>query len=273
MGRGGFLHPIPICFVPWFLFLSLQRHLAAGRLRRPSVFGPFLSISFGGVDPHLVLLPWMPVLPPFLFSYCLVFRSRVLGAVVVASLDFWPNLGLSRLEKATRLFGLMFGRFIFEFGITGSAGSDHGSRDPPCPVSGGTTAHLARYYRWSGTAAVEARYYRWCGTAAVQARYYRRMPSSIVSYHMFIHICCVYLVLIVPSGCFVCPCVWFQVMNILSSKSAVSTPGVQRRSGTAHLRLQVGLPVLHSRQGVLPQVLILLARRRLPADRSQVARK
>ena len=147
---------------------SLQRHLAAGRLRRPSVSGPFLSISFGGVDPHLVLLPWMPVLPPFLFSSCLVFRSCVLGAIVVASLDFWPNLGLSRLEKATRLFGLMFGRFIFEFGIPGSAGSDHGSRDPPCPVSGGTTAHLARYYRWSGTTAPRS------GTTAyVAKRYYR----------------------------------------------------------------------------------------------------
>ena len=118
MGRGGFLHPIPICFVPWFLFLSLQRHLAAGGLRRPSVSGPFLSISFGGVDPHLVLLPWMPVLPPFLFSSCLVFRSRVLGAIVVASLDFWPNLGLSRMEKASRQFGLVVGRTIFEFGRT-----------------------------------------------------------------------------------------------------------------------------------------------------------
>ena len=111
------------------------------------------------------------------------------------------------------------------------------------------------------------------GTTAEQARYYRWMPSSIVSYHMLIHLCCVYLVLIVPSGCFLCLCVWFQVMNILSSKSVVSTPGVQRRSGTAHLRLQVVLPVLHSRQGVLPQVLTPLARRRFPADRSQVAGK
>ena len=124
--------------------------------------GPFLSISFGGVDPHLVLLPWMPVLPPFLFSLCLVFRSCILGAIVVASLDFWPNLGLSRLEKATRLFGLMFGRFIFEFGIPGSAGSDHGSRNPLCPVSGGTTAHLARYYHLRGTTAPT------CGTTARQ---------------------------------------------------------------------------------------------------------
>ena len=127
---------------------------------------------------------------------------------------------------------------------------------------------------WHGTTAGAVLPLMWLsGTTAEQARYYRWMPSSIVSYHMLIHLCCVYLVLIVPSGCFLCPCVWFQVMNILSSKSAVSTPGVQRRSGTAHLRLQVVLPVLHSRQGVLPQVLILLARRRLPADRSQVARK
>ena len=113
----------------------------------------------------------------------------------------------------------------------------------------------------------------WRGTAAEQARYYRWMPSSIVSYHMLIHLCCVYLVLIVPSGCFLCPCVWFQVMNILSSKSAVSTPGVQRQSGTAHLRLQVVLPVLHRRQWVLPQVPILLSRRRLPTGQSQVARR
>ena len=127
---------------------------------------------------------------------------------------------------------------------------------------------------WHGTTAGAVLLLMWLsGTTAERARYYRWMPSSIVSYHMLIHLCCVYLVLIVSTGCFLCPCVWFQVMNILSSKSAVSTPGVQRRSGTAHLRLQVVLPVLHSRQGVLPQVLILLARRRLPADRSQVVRK
>ena len=175
MGRGGFLHPIPICFVPWFRFLSLQRHLAAGRLRRPSVSGPFLSISFGGVDPHLVLLPWMPVLPPFLFSSCLVFRSRVLGAIVVASLDFWPNLGLSRLEKATRLFGLMFGRFIFEFGITGSAGSDHGSRNRRFPVLRGTTAPAG--------AVLPLGWY-----SAYGQRYYRCLPDSIITYLCLIHV-------------------------------------------------------------------------------------
>ena len=36
--------------------------------------------------------------------------------MVVASLDFWLNLGLSWLEKATRLSRLEFGRIIFEFG-------------------------------------------------------------------------------------------------------------------------------------------------------------
>ena len=87
----------------------------AGGLRWISVSGASLSISFGGVDPHLVILPWMPVLPPFLLSFCLVFRSCFLGAMVVASLDFWPNLGLSWLEKATRLSRLEFGRIFFEF--------------------------------------------------------------------------------------------------------------------------------------------------------------
>ena len=171
MDRGGFLPPYPFASSPRSSSsLSSAISPREGSGGPPS--GPFLSISFGGVDPHLVLLPWMPVLPPFLFSSCLVFRSRVLGAIVVASLGFWPNLGLSRLEKATRLFGLMFGRFIFEFGIPGSAGSDHGSRDPPCSISGGTTAHMARYYRWSRTTAprggttayVVKRYYRWAGT-------------------------------------------------------------------------------------------------------------
>ena len=44
------------------------------------------------------------------------FQISLLGAIVVASLDFWLNLGLSRLEKATRLSRLEFGRNIFEFG-------------------------------------------------------------------------------------------------------------------------------------------------------------
>ena len=72
---------------------------------------------------------------------------------MVASLDFWPNLGLSRLEKATRLFGLMFGRFIFEFGIPGSAGSDHGSRKPLFPILSGTAARAVLPLTMSGTAA------------------------------------------------------------------------------------------------------------------------
>ena len=114
MSGQGEVSPPPYPFAPPLRpSPSLQGLLTAGGLRRAAVSGPSLSIPFGGVDPHLVLLPWMPVLPPFLFSSCLVFRSRVLGAIVVASLDFWPNLGLSWLEKATRLSRLEFGRNIF----------------------------------------------------------------------------------------------------------------------------------------------------------------
>ena len=55
---------------------------------------------------------------------------------------------------ASRHCGLKFGRLLFEFGISGSAGSDHGSREPPFPIWRGTTALLKRYYHSSGTAAV-----------------------------------------------------------------------------------------------------------------------
>ena len=104
MSGQGEVSPPPYPFAPpLHPFPSLQRLLTAGGLRRAAVSGPSLSFSFGVVDPHPVLLPWMPVLPPFLFSFCLDFRSSVLGAIVVASLDFSLNLGLSRLEKATRL--------------------------------------------------------------------------------------------------------------------------------------------------------------------------
>ena len=123
------------------------------------------------------------------------------------------------------------------------------------PLLRGTTARAALPPIWRGTTAGAVLPLHgavlplmWIsGTTAEQARYYRWMPSSIVSYHMLIHLCCVYLVLIVSTGCFLCPCVWFQVMNILSNKSAVSTQGVQRQSGTAHLSLRVVLPVLHRR--------------------------
>ena len=86
----------------------------------------------------------------------------------------------------SRLCGFKFGRFLFEFGISGSAGSVHGSREPPFPVWRGTTALLKRYYHSSGTGAVVSRYYRSCGTAAVGSRYYRWMPSAIFSYQVLI---------------------------------------------------------------------------------------
>lgn len=137
---------------------SLQPQLAAGGLRRISVSGASLSFSFGGVDPHPVLLPWMPVLPPFLVSFCLVFRSCFLGAMVVESLDFWLNLGLSWLEKATRLSRLEFGRNIFEFGrpvvpdLTTIVGNRCFSASCCRKL---LFLHLEQYYRsrWSGTTA------------------------------------------------------------------------------------------------------------------------
>ena len=117
-GAGGvFFSPIPIRSPPRFVPLSSATD-AAGGLWGISLSGALLSISFGGVDPHLVLLPWMPVFPPFPLSSCLDFQSSILGAIVVASLDFWPNLGLSRMEKASRQFALVVGRSIFEFGRT-----------------------------------------------------------------------------------------------------------------------------------------------------------
>ena len=90
------------------------------------------------------------------------------------------------MEMASRHYGLNFGRFLFEFGISGSARSDHSSREPPFPIWRGTTALLKRYYHSSGTGAVVSRYYRSCGTAAVGSRYYRWMPSSIFSYQVLI---------------------------------------------------------------------------------------
>ena len=73
---------------------------------------------------------------------------------MVASLDFWLNLGLSRLEKATRLFGLLFGRSIFEFGrpVVPDLTTVVGNRR--FPVSSSTTAPvgavlpLGRYCRF-----------------------------------------------------------------------------------------------------------------------------
>ena len=120
-GSGGYVgagevSPPPYPFAPPLRpSPSLQHRSAVEGLRWISSSEAFLSISFGGVDPHLVLLPWMPLLPSFLLSFCLVLRSSAFGAIVVASLDFWLNLSLSSLEKASRLCGLSFGRSIFEF--------------------------------------------------------------------------------------------------------------------------------------------------------------
>ena len=138
-GQGEFSSP-PYPFArPLALFLSPATG-AAGGLRRISLSGASLSISFGGDDPHLVLLPWMPVLPPLPRSSCPDFQSSILGAVTVASLDFWPNLGLSRMEKGSRQFGLMLGWSIFEFGRTVVPDLTTVVGNCCFPVSSGTTA-------------------------------------------------------------------------------------------------------------------------------------
>ena len=79
------------------------------------------------------------------------------------------------MEMASRPCGLKFGRFIFEFRISGSAGPVHGSREPPFPIWPGTTALLERYYRASGTGTYGSRYYHSPSGAilCLFERYYR----------------------------------------------------------------------------------------------------
>ena len=107
------------------------------------------------------------------------------------------------------------------------------------------------------------RYYRSGGTAAYESQYYHCLPSSILFLPFPDLVCCVCWLMLVLSGCFVCSCVWFQVMNILSSKAIVSTPIVQRQSATAHLSRQEVPLVLH---------LHLNSRRSLPSSHSQRAK-
>ena len=66
--------------------------------------------------------------------------SSILGAIVVASLGFWLNLGLGRMEKATRRFGLVIGRSIFEFGRTVVPDLTAAVGNHCFPASSGTTA-------------------------------------------------------------------------------------------------------------------------------------
>ena len=137
---------------------------------------------------------------------------------------------------ASRHCGLKFGRFPFEFGISGSAGSDHSSREPPFPIWRGTTAHLERYYRC------------WVAVLPLDAQFHLFLPS-------FDPCCFVWWLMLFPSCVSSARVFWFQVMIILSSRSAVSTPVVQRQSATALLSQQVVPLVLNHRQQAQPQVL------------------
>ena len=113
---GGFFSPIPIHFAPSSLFLSPA---STRRGRAPA------DLCLRGAPLHFLWWSRSPPrslamdagIAPFPLSSCLDFKSSILGAIVVASLDFWLNLGLSRMEKATRRFGLVIGRSIFEFCI------------------------------------------------------------------------------------------------------------------------------------------------------------
>ena len=107
----------------------------------------------------------------------------------------------------------------------------------------------------SGTAALVAWYYRWGGTAAGWSQYYRCMPSSFFFLPRFDPCCFVWWLMLFSFVCFVWSCVWFQVMIILSSRSAVSTLGLQHQSATAALSQQVVPLVLNRHQQAHPQVL------------------
>ena len=156
-GRGRFLLPHTHSLRPSFLFLSpasSRRGSAPVDLRLRGVPLHFLWWSRSPPRPLAMDAGIAPV-PSFFYLF---FSSCFLGAMVVASLDFWLNLGLSWLEMATRLSRLEFGRNIFEFGR---------------PVVPDLTAvvrtrcftascymkllflHLKQYYRssWSGTTA------------------------------------------------------------------------------------------------------------------------
>ena len=169
---GGFSSPIPIRTAPSSLFLSpatpRRGRAPAGRRLRAI---PLHSLRWSRSPPRPLAMDAdnAPV-PSFVLS---PFSSCFLGAMVVASLDFWLNLGLSSLEKASRLCGLSFGRIIFEFGspvvsdlttAVGTAGS------PSCAV---LPLPLGRYYRLRGRDQMRAR--RCTGQRAVESpeRYYR----------------------------------------------------------------------------------------------------
>ena len=124
---------------------------------------------------------------------------------MVASLDFWLNLGLSWLEKATRLSRLEFGRNIFEFGrpVVPDLTTVVGNR---CfPASSGTTAlvgavlplDLERYYRslWSGTTDWEVLPQACHGTTtACQIPSYSCL--TLILFVVFVDLCSFFLVVL-----------------------------------------------------------------------------
>ena len=80
---------------------------------------------------------------------------------------------------ASRLCGLKFGRLIFESGISGSAGPDHGSEEPPLSIWCGTTARLERYYRSCFTVLPLGWYCRWLVAVLLLYAQFRLFPTTL----------------------------------------------------------------------------------------------
>ena len=112
------------------------------------------------------------------------------------------------MENASRLFGLVFGWSIFEFGrtVVPDLNTVVGNYCFPSravlPLSSEQYYRLERYYRslWSGTTACD-------GTTARRSRYYRPLPVSTMLLPLSDLFACVLWLMLVLSGCLrVCVC-------------------------------------------------------------------
>ena len=79
-GRGSFYSPIPVQFAPSPRpLLSQATPQAPEARRRAAGFRPAPSFSSGGILPHPLLVPWMPVLLLFFSLLVLLLESRFWG--------------------------------------------------------------------------------------------------------------------------------------------------------------------------------------------------
>ena len=96
--------------------LLLQRRTRGGRPPPGRLLQAILRISYRWNRSPPLPLAIDDGIDPVLLLVASSFQIYDLGAIVLAFINFWPNRGLSRMLKAARLVGLMFGRSIFEFG-------------------------------------------------------------------------------------------------------------------------------------------------------------